>query len=146
MNINKLEFFPLSFFSVIMGLAGYTIVWQKLEVLLNWSNVFSTGFLYCVSSLFLLIFFAYLYKYFTFPKAVATELNHPIKLSFAPTFSISIILLSIAFYELAPSFSKYLWLAVLVYICFLQLPFSQFGFNKLNLKSRTLILLGLFLS
>lgn len=111
MNINKLEFFPLSFFSVIMGLAGYTIVWQKLEVLLNLSNVFSTGFLYCVSSLFLLIFFAYLYKYFTFPKAVTAELNHPIKLSFAPTFSISIILLSIAFYELAPSFSKYLWLA-----------------------------------
>ena len=111
MNINKLEFFPLSFFSVIMGLAGYSIVLQKAAHLFSLSSTFSNIFLYAVISLFFLLLALYILKYWKFPAAVRAELNHPIKLSFAPTFSISILLLSIAFYDLAPEFSKYLWIA-----------------------------------
>ena len=44
-------------------------------------------------------------------EAVIEELNHPIKLNFFPTISISLLLLAIAFLPLNADFSRPLWLA-----------------------------------
>lgn len=110
MNFSKLEFFPLSFFSIIMGLTGYTISLQKLEKLLSYPYLISTTVLYIISFLFFIILITYIIKFLKFKPSVYKELSHPIKISFAPTFTISIILLSIAYYDLNTNLSRILWI------------------------------------
>jgi tellurite resistance protein len=106
----KIENFPISFFSVILGLSGFTIACQKIEIISSFSPIFSNFFLWASMLFFILIFITYLIKIFFFKDEVVKEFNHPIKLNFFPTFSISILLFSIAFLNISLPISKYLWL------------------------------------
>ena len=38
MNGNRLENFPVSFFAMVMGMAGITIAWQKCATLLHFGS------------------------------------------------------------------------------------------------------------
>jgi tellurite resistance protein len=51
----------------------------------------------------------YILKIIKFPDNVSAEFNHPVKLSFFPTISISFLLLAIAFMAVNPSIGKVLW-------------------------------------
>lgn len=111
MNIeSRLKHFPISFFSIIMGLAGFTLVLQKAEHIFSFANTVSTYFLYAVAVLFAYLAATYAAKIFYYFPDVKEEFNNPIRLSFFPTFSISIILLSIGFLEVNMTISKYLWI------------------------------------
>ncbi|HHH52215.1 MAG TPA: C4-dicarboxylate ABC transporter [Bacteroidetes bacterium] len=105
----RIKNFPVSFFSVILGLAGFTIALQKAELILNIPINLSYLFGTITMVLFILISIIYLVKIFKFNDDVKEEFNHPIKLSFFPTFSISLLLLSIAYLSANPILSKYLW-------------------------------------
>ncbi len=59
--------------------------------------------------LFLAIFTAYIFKLLLFTQAVKKEFYHPIKSSFMAAISISFLLLSIAYYDYAPTLSILLW-------------------------------------
>ncbi len=101
----RLQYFPISFFSMIMGLAGLTLSIQKGEEILGRTASISDGFLFLTSFLFLVfcgVYFAKLLKYFD---GVKEEFNHPIRLSFFPTVTISILLLSIGYIDLLPNIS-----------------------------------------
>lgn len=112
MNIeSRLKHFPISFFSIIMGLAGFTLVLQKAEHIFSFENTGSTYVLYAVAVLFAYLAATYAAKIFYYFPDVKEEFNNPIRLSFFPTFSISIILLSIGFLEVNMTISKYLWIA-----------------------------------
>lgn len=93
---SRLEFFPVSFFSIVMGLAGFTIALEKAEEIFALPFHFSAVMLALTATVFMLLAMAYGAKLIRFRAAVVKELNHPIKLSFFPAFSISLILLSIA--------------------------------------------------
>jgi tellurite resistance protein len=60
---------------------------------------------------FLLIALVYLAKLLRHPDAVRQELHHPVKLSFFPTVSISLVLLSICTLHSLPALSEALWIA-----------------------------------
>jgi tellurite resistance protein len=96
---NRLLNFPISFFSVILGLAGFTIAWQKMENILWGKIIFSSYILFFTSIIFIVISFFYLLKIIKFYDKVWEEFHNPIKLSFFPTFSISLILLAIGFLD-----------------------------------------------
>src|SRR5690554_3192060 len=106
----RLQYFPISFFSVVMGLTGFVIALQKTGSILALGNI-STYMLYGVLAVFIAISFFYLLKIIYFFPAVRKEINNPIKLSFFPTFTISLLLFSIAFLEVNLTVSKYFWLA-----------------------------------
>lgn len=108
---SKLKYFPITFFSVIMGLTGFTLAVQKTEDILKMENTISTDILYGVVLIFSCITLLYIAKLFKFFPAVLEEVANPIRLSFVPTFSISLLLLSIAFLEVNLSISKYLWIS-----------------------------------
>lgn len=107
----KLKYFPVSFFSVVMGLAGFVLVTQKAESILNKGHALSTGLLYGVMLIFALITILYATKIIKYPSAVAEEKNNPVRLSFFPTFTISLLLVSTALLEVNPIVSKYIWIA-----------------------------------
>lgn len=107
----RLAHFPVAFFSVAMGLAGFAIALQRAEEVLGLAPGGGAVALAAAAAAFAAISVAYLAKILRHPGAVARELEHPIKLSFFPAYSISLVLLSIAVRVDAPAAS--LWLLAL---------------------------------
>jgi tellurite resistance protein len=98
-NTSRLKFFPVSFFAVPMGLTGFSIAVQRSEKLLGVPE--GIGFLLSGGAAavfcFLLVMFGL--KIVRFTEEVLKDLRHPIKLSFFPAISISLLLLSSAFHS-----------------------------------------------
>jgi tellurite resistance protein len=97
---SRLQFFPVSFFSTIMGLTGFTIAVQRSEKILGVPAGAGQTLAWFSAGTFLVLAFFYALKLMRFPQDVLKELGHPVKLSFFPTVSISLILISIAFYAI----------------------------------------------
>ncbi len=111
MELSKrsLEHFPVQLFAVIMGLSGLAIVFAKAYHLIDMPYWIYAALLFVDTVLFLGIFVAYMMKWLIFPEAVKKEFLHPIKSSFMAAISISFLLISIAYYDFAPTLSILLW-------------------------------------
>lgn len=105
----RLQNFPVSFFAVVMGLTGATIAWQRVEKLMQSNNYLSTSLLLVSILTFLAVFFIYLTKLIMYRAEVQKEFQNITKLSFFPTISISLLLISIALMTLHPFASMILW-------------------------------------
>lgn len=105
----RLEHFPVSFFAVVMGLAGLTIAVEKAEHLWAWSFKPGSALLALTALAYVGIGLAYLTKFLRHRSHVVEEFNHPIRLSFFPAMSIGLILLSIASLEYASGAALWLW-------------------------------------
>lgn len=103
---SRLIHFPISMFSIVMGLSGFSIAWQKA---LKMSFPMVTTFTIALASIvMLLVSSLYLLKLFRYPNAVIAETKHPIKINFFAAFSISLLLLSIVWHRFE-SLSYCLW-------------------------------------
>ena len=136
---SRLKDFPISFFSIVMGLSGLTIAWEKTVVLCDLSYQIHYPLIIITIAVFFLITLFYALKIIRFNDEVAAELKHPIKLSFFPTISISLLLLSIALLHTSPAIAKYLWLigtilhfALLLFILNSWINHPQFQIQHLN--------------
>ena len=107
----RLKNFHISWFAVIMGLGGLTIAWGRAEELLGLGFRVSPALLVITTLLFLVIAGLYGLKALKYREAVSKEWNHPVKISFVPTFSIGLILLAIAWMPTSLPYSKLLWSA-----------------------------------
>jgi len=92
----RLQNFPISFFAVVMGLAGAAIAWQRTESLWDWNSFAGASLLWLSGLTYLLIFIIYLTKSFLHVSEVKKEFKNIAKLAFFPTITISLLLLSIA--------------------------------------------------
>ncbi len=109
-NINhKLDNFPVSFFSAVMGMAGFTIAIEKAESLYGLGEISSLILSSFTLVLFLALLVIYLFKIVKHTDAVKKELYHPIKISFFPTVSISLLLLSICMLPKNMMLANLLW-------------------------------------
>lgn len=108
---SKLMHFPIPFFAVVMGLSGFTIALLKSESLQLLPTHVGNVAALATGALFILIGLVYLAKLLRHPGAVRQELHHPIKLSFFPTITISLILLSICSLHSQPALAEALWIA-----------------------------------
>ncbi len=105
----SLEHFPVQLFAIIMGLSGLSIVFAKAYHLIDMPYWIYGTLLFVDTILFLGIFTAYMFKWLLYPEAVKKEFYHPIKSSFMAAISISFLLVSIAYYDFAPTVSILLW-------------------------------------
>jgi len=110
----RLAEMPVSFFAVAMGLAGLAIAWEKAGHVLGLPGAVGLVLQAVTAGAFVLLALAYLVKLFSHRAAVMQELHHPVKLSFFPTISISLLLLAIATLRSAPALSEGLWLVGMV--------------------------------
>ncbi len=105
----RIKFLPISVFATVMGLTGFTIAWQKAQALTGLAGIAGASLL--VSAvLFAVLLLAYGGKLAGHRAEVVKELHHPVRLSFFPTISISLVLLATATLELYPGVSEWLWL------------------------------------
>lgn len=122
----RLENFPISFFSVVMGLAGLTIAIEKVQQVYGIDLYLDYLLALITLTVFAVLVIIYAKKIINHEDAVLAELKHPIKISFFPAFSISLLLLSIIFLHKASWFSVMLWGVG----SFLHLIFILYIFNS----------------
>ncbi|MCW8934626.1 MAG: SLAC1 anion channel family protein [Gammaproteobacteria bacterium] len=108
--IKRLEYFPVSFFSMVMGMAGLTIAWQKMQQVLAIDLSINTVLISVITLVFIILVFMYLTKIIIYREQVINELNNPVKLNFFPAISISLLLLSVAYLPFETSISEALWI------------------------------------
>ncbi|MDR9454835.1 MAG: SLAC1 anion channel family protein [Spiribacter sp.] len=108
---HRIEHFPIAFFAMIMGLSGLSLAWQKAAEVLHTPAVVGTALVLATAGIFLVLVGIYLTKLVRFPAAVAAELRHPVKMSFFPAISISLVLLGTALRGLSPDLAYGLWIA-----------------------------------
>ncbi len=99
----RLAHFPVAFFSTVMGLAGLAIALLKASHVLGLAAVIPTAVAAFAALVFLTTAIFYAFKAGRHWHAVTEEFNHPVKINFFPTISISLILFSILALELAPA-------------------------------------------
>ena len=107
---SRLAAMPVSFFAVVMGLAGLAIAWEKVSHVLGVPAGIGLVLQAVTGATFVVLALAYLAKLVGHASVVAAELHHPVKLSFFPTISIGLLLLAIATLRSAPGLSEGLWL------------------------------------
>ena len=105
----RLEQFPIAFFSIVMGMAGLTLAWQKAHFVLGVPPMIGAGLRGTVSTLFVILLVFYALKTLRYPQTVIMEMRHPVKVNFFPTISISLLLLAITYVESAPEAAFWLW-------------------------------------
>jgi len=106
----RLAHFPAAFFAMVMGLSGLAIGWEKAQQMLALELPFVPWLIGLSTLVFLVLAGLYAAKLAWHRDAVLAELRHPMRLSFLPTLSISLLLLSVAFLPLSPALSHGLWL------------------------------------
>ena len=121
----RLRHFPINMYAIVMGLSGFALTCHAVignETLNLMTGIFA-------SAVFVILTLLYALKIVKYPEAVKQEASHPVKLSFFPAFSISLLLLSSVWIHY--DFALYIWLTG----CTLQLILTLFVLNSLVHKS-----------
>ena len=60
---NRLKFFPIMMYAIVMGLGGLTITYQKAHIWLGFPSIIGTVLMYFTLATFLVISTIYMMKY-----------------------------------------------------------------------------------
>jgi tellurite resistance protein len=105
----RLKHFPISWFAMVMGLAGLAIAWSRAEQVFGLPFAVSPTLVGATFLAFAGLTTFYLAKWMKHSGDVLAEFRHPVKLAFVPAYSIGLILLSITTLHSAPGLSFWLW-------------------------------------
>jgi len=105
----RLRFFPITAYAIVMGMSGLTIVFSKYYHLQWMPKFVFDGMLFFTFGLFLLVSFLYGLKAVKHFDQVVVDFRHRIRINFFSAISISLLLLSIAFLGYWPFVSLVLW-------------------------------------
>ena len=105
---NRLKFFPIMMFAIIMGLAGLTIVYQKAHEIFGLNSIISNALVVLVSIVFVIITLIYCIKMIKYTNAVKKEFSHPVRINFFAASAISFLLLAIVYHPINHTIAYYL--------------------------------------
>ncbi len=128
-SMNRLKFYPIMMFAIVMGISGLTIAYQKASEFIGFPGIVGQIMMYISLVLFAIISAIYIVKLLRYPKAVMNEWNHPVRINFFSAVSISMLMLAIItrhdFHALGASF----WYAGTVLHTFMTLYTISFWIN-----------------
>ncbi len=105
----RLEHLPITLFSTVMGLGGLALAWRRAAhvwALPDWT----WQILFWVAvAVFALITTLYAAKWARHAGAARAELRHPVRMTFAPTITISLLILATAGQDLVPTAARVAW-------------------------------------
>jgi len=128
--VNRLQFFPIMMFAIIMGLAGLTIAFQKAEEILEMKGNISTILGVCVTVLFILIGLIYITKILKYFNEVKKEFSHPVRINFFAASAISFLLISIVYHNINHDIAFYCFIIGTVMQTFFTFYTISFWVNK----------------
>ncbi|MBZ0105646.1 MAG: SLAC1 anion channel family protein [Sulfuricella denitrificans] len=136
---SRLKHFPVAWFSLVMGMAGFTIAWNRAEQAFNTGICVSWVLLAVTTLLFVALMALLVAKLVKYPNEVMGEILHPVKLAFVPTISIGMLLLAIAYLHISPELSFWLWstgtvlhLAITLYVLSSWVHHTKYEITHLN--------------
>ena len=91
---NRLEFFPVMMFAIVMGLSGLSLVLLKAHAVLKFSAILGNVVSFLAVIVFVVILGTYALKIIKYTQMVKDELSHPVRINFFAAISISFILIS----------------------------------------------------
>jgi tellurite resistance protein len=106
----RLQYLPVTLFSSVMGLAGLSLAWRRAAKV--WGDVPTwpaTSLFWVAAAVFVVIATLYTGKWIRHPGAAWAELQHPIRMAFAPTMTIALLLLATAGATVAPDAARIAW-------------------------------------
>ena len=106
---DRLENFPVTFFAVMMGLLGLALAMAAAEKAAGSAGNVSQFILGTAVAVFAVLAFFYGLKLVRHPGAVLAEWNHPVRIAFFPTISISLLLLGTAMAPQVPATAYVIW-------------------------------------
>ncbi|MBK5933556.1 tellurite resistance protein [Rhodovulum imhoffii] len=106
----RLAHFPIMFFATVMGMLGLALALHAGEHSFATGTQYARIALYASAAMFLTIAFFYTAKTLIYPGMTADEWHHPVRLSFFPTVSISLLLMSVATLAEYPAIAEPLWM------------------------------------
>lgn len=108
-STDRLTHFPVSLFSAVMGLGGVALAWRRATRVWDVPSWPFETFLALAILAFILVAGLYALKWVRHTDAARAELRHPVRMAFAPTITISILILATALSDLAPTVATVLW-------------------------------------
>lgn len=109
--IDRLQHFPVAIFASVMGLSGLAMALNQAGRVLGVPVPAGSAVAALAGLVFLLLAALYLTKFLSFRSSVVADLNHPVRMSFAATISVSLILLAVLALPFVPRLSAALWAA-----------------------------------
>lgn len=108
-QLNRLKFFPIMMYAIVMGMSGLTITYQKAAHWLNFPHIIGEVLMYVTTLIFIIVSILYLSKFAKYKDAVAKEFTHPVRINFFAAISISMLMLAIIYKEAYPTVSAFFW-------------------------------------
>lgn len=127
---NRLQFFPIMMFAIVMGLSGLTIVYQKAHEMLGLSSIIGDVLVVLDSIVFITILLSYIIKIIKYFDEVKKEFSHPIRINFFAASAISFLLVSIVYHSINIEVSKYLFFIGTLMQTFFTFYTIQYWINK----------------
>ena len=118
---NRLVNFPITFYAITMGLFGLTLALHAASRVLEWVGPFSNIMFWVSLAVFVIITIGYAAKVAAHPAAFKAEWHHPIRATFFPAASISLLLMSVTFLPENEGIANILWIIGAVIQGFLTL-------------------------
>ncbi|RXI37912.1 C4-dicarboxylate ABC transporter [Malaciobacter mytili] len=97
---NRLQFFPVMMFAVIMGLSGLTLVCKRASEILGINEYLYLILKTITTFIFVAVLLTYLFKFLTYTIEVKKEFNHPVRINFFAAISISFLLVSLIYKDI----------------------------------------------
>ncbi len=109
LEYNRLKFFPIMMYAIVMGMSGLTITYQKAAHWLSFPHLIGEILMYITTIIFVVVSVLYISKFTKYKEAVAKEFTHPVRINFFAAISISMLMLAIIYKEAYPTISAYFW-------------------------------------
>jgi tellurite resistance protein len=106
---SRLAHVPVTLFSSVMGLGGVALAWRRAAAVWDVPEWPYLVFLALAIGAALVVGTLYAAKWVRYPAAARAELAHPVRMAFAPTATIAVLVLATGLSEIAPTAASVLW-------------------------------------
>jgi len=105
----SLEYVPVTLFASVMGLGGLSLAWRRAGTVWGLPQWPALTLLALAALTFVVVAALYTATWVRHPAAARAELRHPMRMTFAPTLTISLLVLATAGQDVAPGVASALW-------------------------------------
>ena len=107
--LERIEHLPVTLFSTVMGIGGLSLAWRRAVRVWDAPAWAAQVLFWTALAVSVLVAALYAAKWLRHPAAAWAELRHPIRMTFAPTTTIALLVLATAGQDLLPGFARVAW-------------------------------------
>ncbi|MCA1241776.1 SLAC1 anion channel family protein [Stappia stellulata] len=110
----RLAYFPVTFFAVVMGLAGLALATHRVELWLGAGSHTSIGLIAVTALVFCTIAGLFVLKGLRHPDELRAEWNHPVRIAFFPAITIGALLIAAGLLQVSEPLARAIWIPAAV--------------------------------